>query len=234
MSKFSVICGAKEPNRLRGTLFRKQVATKCMEKGINEQEVEKLAGYMGHTPRIHIQNYRQSVLQRDFAVAEMMQKAQSSKTTPPRFQLEEEDSETSLKEPEQLGSVTENQDENEKENDGNTQNNNYNVGRRPRLNWNKAQAEAVLEAFPDAPNSNVKAPSADKINEFLRTSTNAEIRRRTKLQIRQWIHNEKKKNPGKSDSVPSRNVVPTYIYIQDLKNIYLQKRYHPMKHVENF
>ena len=81
MTKFSELCGAEDPESLRGTLFHKQLATEGMKKGINERTVETLSTFMGHTPRIHIQNYRRSVIQKDVAMSDLVRVAQTSKTT---------------------------------------------------------------------------------------------------------------------------------------------------------
>ena len=79
MNKFSNLCGAENPETLRGTLFRMHLATTAEEKGINEQGVEKLSSFMGHTPRIHIQNYRQSVFKRDVSISNLVRETQTSK-----------------------------------------------------------------------------------------------------------------------------------------------------------
>ena len=52
-----------------------------MKKGINKRTEETLSTFMGHTPRIHIQNYRQSVLQKDVAISDLVKDAQTAKTT---------------------------------------------------------------------------------------------------------------------------------------------------------
>lgn len=77
MSKYAEQCGARNPETLRGTLFRKQVATKIMEKGFDHTTVEKLSNYLGHTKNVHIGSYRKSVLKRDLETASILREAQS-------------------------------------------------------------------------------------------------------------------------------------------------------------
>ena len=55
MNRFSV-SGAREPETLRGTLIRQQIATTGMKLEITDEELEKISGYLGHTPKIHISN----------------------------------------------------------------------------------------------------------------------------------------------------------------------------------
>ncbi|KYN15697.1 hypothetical protein ALC57_12099 [Trachymyrmex cornetzi] len=58
MRKFANECNADNPERLRGTLLRKQIATNCDKLKLTEQEVSELADFMGHTKDIHKQYYR--------------------------------------------------------------------------------------------------------------------------------------------------------------------------------
>ncbi|XP_036146726.1 uncharacterized protein LOC118646902 [Monomorium pharaonis] len=58
MRKFAYECGADHPERLRGTLLRKHIATNCHKLKITEQEVSELANFMGHKENIHKQYYR--------------------------------------------------------------------------------------------------------------------------------------------------------------------------------
>lgn len=58
MHKFASECGADHPERLRGTLLRKHIATNCHKLKLTEQEVSELANFMGHKENIHKQYYR--------------------------------------------------------------------------------------------------------------------------------------------------------------------------------
>lgn len=58
MRKFAYECGADYPERLRGTLLRKHIATNCHKLKLTEQEVSELANFMGHKENIHKQYYR--------------------------------------------------------------------------------------------------------------------------------------------------------------------------------
>ena len=56
MKKYSITCGASDPESLRGTNLRMQLATKCSTMKMTEDQVDKLANFMGHDNRIH-KNY---------------------------------------------------------------------------------------------------------------------------------------------------------------------------------
>lgn len=76
LRKFSEECEAEMPETLRGTLFRKQVATHGGEVGLNDAQGNHLSLYLGHTDKIHLQNYRLSVFERDVVTSHLIQKAQ--------------------------------------------------------------------------------------------------------------------------------------------------------------
>lgn len=65
MRKFSELCGAEHPERLRGTKLRKHIATTCITLNLEEEEVSDLANFMGHADKIHKDIYRQPVMSRD-------------------------------------------------------------------------------------------------------------------------------------------------------------------------
>ena len=54
-----------------------------MEKGIDENEVEQVCLYLGHIPKVHKQNYRQSVFDRDVSVSNLIHQAQTAQKNPP-------------------------------------------------------------------------------------------------------------------------------------------------------
>ncbi|XP_070155794.1 putative uncharacterized protein DDB_G0282133 [Polyergus mexicanus] len=58
MRKFAYECGADHPERLRGTLLRKHIATNCHKLKLTEYEVYELANFMGHQENIHKKYYR--------------------------------------------------------------------------------------------------------------------------------------------------------------------------------
>ncbi|XP_058793975.1 uncharacterized protein LOC131665828 [Phymastichus coffea] len=57
---YSIQCGAKNPENLRGTNLRKHIATMCAILNLPERQYEELANFMGHRLDIHKQFYRQS------------------------------------------------------------------------------------------------------------------------------------------------------------------------------
>ncbi|KAK0075400.1 hypothetical protein PV326_011623, partial [Microctonus aethiopoides] len=65
MRKFSEQCGAIMPESLRGTKLRKHIATHTAMLGIEENQVDDLANFMGHNKQIHKDIYRVPVPFRD-------------------------------------------------------------------------------------------------------------------------------------------------------------------------
>lgn len=77
LRKFFYECNAEDPETLRGTLFRKQLATTCIMFDLLEYEVGDLAKFMGDDDKIHRDHYRQRVLERDLInAAKLLEKAQ--------------------------------------------------------------------------------------------------------------------------------------------------------------
>ncbi|XP_066603873.1 uncharacterized protein [Prorops nasuta] len=75
--KFSAECGAKYPERLRGTTLRKHIATKCIALNLTDNEVGDLANFMGHAEAIHKSIYRQPVINREILrMSRLLEKAQ--------------------------------------------------------------------------------------------------------------------------------------------------------------
>ncbi|KAG5890683.1 hypothetical protein JTB14_011649 [Gonioctena quinquepunctata] len=54
-------CGAPNPNRLRGTELRKQIATACKMYNLPDLLIEDVANHLGHDISIHKSIYRQSL-----------------------------------------------------------------------------------------------------------------------------------------------------------------------------
>ena len=55
---YSSRCGAQNPQRLRGTYLRKQVATVSQMLNLSDNEIQQIADFMGHDIAIHRQFYR--------------------------------------------------------------------------------------------------------------------------------------------------------------------------------
>lgn len=65
MRKFSIECGANQPETLRGTILRKHVATLGANLNLTDTEIMDLANFMGHEDKIHREHYRMSVVHRE-------------------------------------------------------------------------------------------------------------------------------------------------------------------------
>ncbi|XP_031147359.1 uncharacterized protein LOC116044389 isoform X4 [Sander lucioperca] len=60
LRKYAEKSGAENPELLRSTKLRKQVATLCQLLDLSEQELEQVARFMGHDIRVHRDFYRQT------------------------------------------------------------------------------------------------------------------------------------------------------------------------------
>lgn len=77
LREFSMECGASDPETLRGTLFRKQMATSCMMLNLSATEIEDVATFLGHTEKTHKDWYRVRGVERDVTrVAKLLERAQ--------------------------------------------------------------------------------------------------------------------------------------------------------------
>ncbi|XP_077270902.1 uncharacterized protein LOC143902074 isoform X2 [Temnothorax americanus] len=82
MRDFASACGAKNVSLLRGTALRKHVATKCVDLNLSDNQVTRVANFMGHHEQIHKQIYRQPVARVDILeMSKILLKAQGADTT---------------------------------------------------------------------------------------------------------------------------------------------------------
>ncbi len=58
MKKYSAACGATNPENIRSTNLRKHIATMTQLLSLQENELDLLAGYMGHDIKVHSEFYR--------------------------------------------------------------------------------------------------------------------------------------------------------------------------------
>ncbi|GLV39524.1 hypothetical protein CBL_20429, partial [Carabus blaptoides fortunei] len=56
--EYSILCGASNPEKIRGTYLRKQIATLSQMLNLNDNEIQQLADFMGHEVSIHRAHYR--------------------------------------------------------------------------------------------------------------------------------------------------------------------------------
>lgn len=74
---YSVACGARDPNLLRGTLLRKHIATHSAIKNLEDQQITDLAKFMGHERKIHNDHYRLPIATRDIIqMSQLLEEAQ--------------------------------------------------------------------------------------------------------------------------------------------------------------
>lgn len=79
MREFSNICGAENRKSLRGTILRKDIATKCAD--LPDTEISLIANFMGHHKDIHKNIYRQPVAKLDILnMAKILEKTQNTST----------------------------------------------------------------------------------------------------------------------------------------------------------
>ncbi|XP_015604154.1 uncharacterized protein LOC107271999 [Cephus cinctus] len=63
--KFAVDCGAENPQTLRGTILRKQIATMCITFNLTDNDISDLANFLGYADKIHKDYYRQPIISRE-------------------------------------------------------------------------------------------------------------------------------------------------------------------------
>lgn len=79
MRDFASACGAKNVSTLRGTALRKHVATKCVDLNLSDNQVTRVANFMGHHEHIHKEIYRQPVAKVDILeMSKILEKAQGA------------------------------------------------------------------------------------------------------------------------------------------------------------
>ena len=77
MRQFSEECGAKNPTFLRGTNLRKHIATRCVDMELSDNQISRVAKFMGHDEKIHKNIYRQPVVKVDILdMSKVLEKAQ--------------------------------------------------------------------------------------------------------------------------------------------------------------
>ncbi|XP_029162154.1 uncharacterized protein LOC114933735 isoform X1 [Nylanderia fulva] len=79
MREFANLCGAENKESLRGTILRKDMATKCSH--LPDSEISLIADFMGHHKDIHKNIYRQPVVESDILnMAKILEKTQDIST----------------------------------------------------------------------------------------------------------------------------------------------------------
>lgn len=79
LRSFSKLCGAKNPENLRGTQLRKHIATRSILLDLEKQEISDLAHFMGHNEAIHRSHYRIPIVTRDIIkMSKLLEIAQGS------------------------------------------------------------------------------------------------------------------------------------------------------------
>lgn len=63
--KLSVLCGAKDPKTLRGTMIRKHLASTCISMELDDNAVAEVADFMGHSEKVHRDHYRRNPMSRE-------------------------------------------------------------------------------------------------------------------------------------------------------------------------
>jgi len=63
--KFSKLCGAHNPDSLRGTNMRKHIASMCIGMNLSDTVIGEVAQFMGHHEKIHREYYRHNTIDRE-------------------------------------------------------------------------------------------------------------------------------------------------------------------------
>lgn len=81
---FSMSCGVKNHTSLRGTKFRKHMASFCATMDLTDNDVTNVANFMGHDDQIHRNVYRHNTLEREVVqMTTLLEAAQGNQTSTP-------------------------------------------------------------------------------------------------------------------------------------------------------
>ena len=77
MRKFPEECGADNASSLKGTTLRKHIATRCVDMELTDNQISRVANFMGHHENIHRSVYKQPVMKVDIVdMSKVLEKAQ--------------------------------------------------------------------------------------------------------------------------------------------------------------
>ncbi|XP_066585493.1 uncharacterized protein [Prorops nasuta] len=192
--KFSVECGAKYPERLRGTILRKHIATQSIVLNLTENEVGDLANFMGHGEAIHKNIYRQPLINREILrMSRLLEKAQgesensedsdgedNAEDSPNEVEATEESKNSSngVQTPEYHSSNKENKKKKRSTSP---------YGKVKRRRWSNSEKDIVLRIFGKHI-SDKMLPSLKQVENVI--ANNPRLQNRTAPQIKTWIHNQ--------------------------------------------
>lgn len=79
LRKLAKACGAKDPESLRGTTLRKQLASVCIPMELDDNAVSEVADFMGHHEKVHRDHYRKSTTFREIVyMSKLLEAAQGN------------------------------------------------------------------------------------------------------------------------------------------------------------
>ncbi|XP_071582128.1 uncharacterized protein [Temnothorax nylanderi] len=211
MRKFAEECNPSDPETLRGTILRKQIATYCVQLNLNDAEVSELATFMGHADKIHKQHYRQPQASRDILKISQYLEAVVGKTQNSRHESSLDNEVENLNDSfnisndindctdtiqnvspcvtEEASTSYENQDENQKTPINKKRKRSTSPYKKTKkVRWTEDEKEAVLRAFAKHM-ENLTLPSLKEIQQMKKKYTL--LANRTSPQIKTWIHKQK-------------------------------------------
>lgn len=80
MNQLASECEASNPSLLNGTLLRKQLATFCSSLELTDNQVKEVADFMGHSKEVHLNVYRQNLIERQLNISQILEAAQGNAT----------------------------------------------------------------------------------------------------------------------------------------------------------
>ncbi|XP_043460944.1 uncharacterized protein LOC122497741 [Leptopilina heterotoma] len=195
MRKFSEDCGATMPETLRGTFLRKHLATYSAVLGINENEMQDLANFMGHDEKIHKDVYRLPNAVKDVTeVSKFLQAA-----------IENENSANSSVSELRVGKsvIAEERSDSDFELETSDEEESKNcyrssISKIKRTKWSTEEQDVVTNFFGPL-KSLPKLPSLHTCQDLI--SNNEVLKNRAPQQLKTWIDNQRKKDSRKRKSI---------------------------------
>ncbi|XP_039303519.1 myb-like protein I [Solenopsis invicta] len=213
MHKFASECGAGHPDRLRGILLRKHIATNCHKLKLTEHEVSELANFMGHKENIHKQYYRLPQKEADILnISKYLNAAIGAANIETDNKINSTDNSSSDEDDSNSDKDDNNNDKDDSinedngnntislsniTNDGDFINNTYNNKvqenkvqmKCKRIRWNAKEKNIVLKEF-NAYLNTYKCPTTKEIAALI--AANPCLQTRTISQVKTWFNNQQK------------------------------------------
>lgn len=185
LRRFADNCGALIPSTLRGTTLRKHIATYTAMLGIEENQIDRLADFMGHHKDIHKNIYRVSVPVAEITQVSRLLKAAMGDDNQNDDEVSD-DQQNSDSSDDDNGIPYSRTGDSSEENIASTSS----LHQKSKRKWSESEKNVVMKHFGDL-KSLSKLPTLSECKELI--DRNASIlKNRTPQQLKTWIDNQRR------------------------------------------